>query len=74
MDCRLGIGKLKGDVMITMDEVRGLSAGLLDVDSEPLGKTRLTDWASANRENLGRRYASELARRMDRVGSLSVDR
>jgi NADH dehydrogenase len=59
------IGRMHGDVTITMDEVRGLSGGLLHVDSKPLGSTRLTDWAFANRETLGKRYTSELARRKD---------
>lgn len=60
------IGCLHGDVMITMDEIRGLTAGLLMVDSKPLGSTSLTDWMTANSETLGRRYASELARRVKR--------
>ncbi len=59
------IGRIYGDVMITMDEVRGLSAGLLHVDSKPLGSTHLTDWVLTNRETLGKRYTSELARRKD---------
>jgi nucleoside-diphosphate-sugar epimerase len=63
------IGKMHGDVMITMDEVRGLTAGLLHVDSKPLGSTCLTDWALANRETLGRSYTSEMARRKDRRGA-----
>ena len=63
------IGKIHGDVMITMDEVRGLSAGLLHVESEPVGPTLLTDWVQANRDTLGRRYTSELARRTDRTGA-----
>ncbi|MEN8165411.1 MAG: NAD(P)H-binding protein [Acidobacteriota bacterium] len=59
------IGRINGDVMITMDEIRGLSSGLLHVDSEPLGFTHLKDWVHANRETLGKRYTSELARRVD---------
>jgi len=63
------IGSIQGDVMITMDEIRGLTAGLLHVDSQPLGHTSLTDWVSVNRESLGRRYTCELARRFDRCRS-----
>ena len=59
------IGRMQGDVMITWDEVQGLTAGLLDVDSEPLGGSRLSEWVRAHRNNLGRRYASEMARRRD---------
>jgi uncharacterized protein YbjT (DUF2867 family) len=61
------IGKLVGDVMITWPEVKGLMADLLTTSSIPTGTTRLTDWASANKDTLGIRYASELARRKDRL-------
>jgi NADH dehydrogenase len=60
------IGTLHRDVMITMDEVRGLTADLLHVDSKPLGTTRLTEWVRTHRETLGRLYTSEMARRKDR--------
>jgi hypothetical protein len=43
--------------------------GRLYVDSPPLGTTKLTDWVRANRRDIGRRYASELQRRLDRVGA-----
>lgn len=60
------VGKLMNDVMITRDEIRGLMADLLYVDSPPAGHTRLTDWAREHADSLGRRYASELARRRNR--------
>jgi NADH dehydrogenase len=60
------LGRLLGDVLITRDEIRGLTAGLLYVDAPPAGSTRLTDWARAHAGDLGRHYASELARRRDR--------
>ncbi len=60
------IGKFVGDVMITRDEIDGLMQGLLCTDSPPLGTTRLTDWAAENKEGLGKRYTSELARRRNR--------
>jgi NADH dehydrogenase len=63
------IGRWMGDVMITREEIRGLMAGLLDVDSPPAGETRLTDWARKHADTLGNRYASELARRRDRVAA-----
>jgi uncharacterized protein YbjT (DUF2867 family) len=63
------IGLLVGDVIITRDEVKGLMAGLLAVDTPPTGTTRLTDWIAENAETLGRRYASELARRKNRSAS-----
>lgn len=44
-------------------------ANLLHVDAPPAGATRLTDWVVAHVGVLGRRYASELARRRDRVAA-----
>jgi uncharacterized protein YbjT (DUF2867 family) len=57
------IGKMVGDVIITREEIEGLMAGLLYVDSPPAGHTRLTDWLKENAATLGVRYTSELARR-----------
>lgn len=57
------IGKAVGDVVITREEIAGLTSGLLCVDAAPAGTTRLTDWARENAGTLGARYASELARR-----------
>ena len=60
------IGKLVNDVMITREEIEGLMANLLYVESPPTGSTRLTEWAKRNFETLGLKYTSELARRVDR--------
>jgi len=60
------IGALVGDVLITQEEIEGLMADLLYVDSPPAGTTKLTDWIKQNRAALGRHYTSELARRRDR--------
>jgi NADH dehydrogenase len=60
------IGKMVGDVMITREEIVGLMAELLYVQSPPTGSTRLTDWARERASSLGLRYTSELARRRDR--------
>jgi len=57
------VGKLVHDVVITREEIGGLMAGLLAVDTQPLGTTRLSEWALKHRETLGLHYASELARR-----------
>jgi uncharacterized protein YbjT (DUF2867 family) len=56
------IGLLLGDVVLTRDEVAGLSAGLLVSSAPPTGWTRLEDWLAENRETVGLRYASELKR------------
>jgi len=61
------LGKCVGDVMITREEIEGLMAGLLHVDSPPAGTTRLTDWIREHGASLGRKYISELARRKDRT-------
>jgi uncharacterized protein YbjT (DUF2867 family) len=62
-----GAGKMIGwamnDVFITRDEIAGLMANLLCTASPPAGATRLTEWIRANAAELGKRYASELARR-----------
>jgi len=60
------IGKLVDDVMITREEITGLMANLLYVDSPPAGSTKLTDWAKDRASSLGLHYTSELARRTDR--------
>ena len=59
-------GKMHFDIAITRDEIRGLMANLLCTNSPPSGGTRLSEWIKANRDILGRRYRSELARRRNR--------
>lgn len=54
------------DVIITREEIAGLMANLLTTSSSPSGTTRLTDWAVAHADTLGRHYAGELARRRNR--------
>ena len=61
------IGKIVGDVLITPEEIEGLMANLLYVDSPPTGKTKLTTWTKKHTDWLGKYYASELSRRKDRV-------
>jgi nucleoside-diphosphate-sugar epimerase len=59
------LGWFVGDVINTRDEVRGLMQERLYVEAPPLGSTKLTDWVRASRRELGRRYASELERRLN---------
>ncbi len=54
------------DVVITREEIEGLMRGLLDSDAPAAGHTRLTEWATEHRDTLGRRYASEVGRRVKR--------
>lgn len=63
------IGKLVRDVMITKEEIAGLSGNLLVTDSPSAGLTKLTEWAKEHSATLGLRYTSELARRLDREGT-----
>lgn len=63
-------GKMMGffvkDVMITREEIEGLMRKLLYVNVSPTGSTKLTDWAKEHADSLGRKYTSELLRRIDR--------
>lgn len=65
LGCRL-LGFFVRDVIITREEIRGLMENRLCADAPPLGATKLTDWLREHRESLGRRYTSEMARRVDR--------
>lgn len=65
------IGMIKHDVTITKEEIEGLMANLLLVDSEPTGTTLLSEWIQRNSQSLGARYSSELARRNNRELSYS---
>jgi len=59
-------GGLVGDVVLTWEEYRGLMAELLAPEGPSSGQTRLSSWLSENRERIGRRYASEVARHYTR--------
>jgi NADH dehydrogenase len=61
------MGVVMRDILLTRDEIKGLMADLLYVDSEPAGETRLTVWMRDNAESLGKRYANELVRRRGRL-------
>jgi uncharacterized protein YbjT (DUF2867 family) len=62
---------LLGDVLLTRDEIRGLMAEMLFVDSAPLGKTAISEWVRDHSDTLGKKYRSELKRRKDRVSPYS---
>lgn len=63
------VGALMRDVTITREEIAGLMANLLYVQTPPTGETKLSDWIAAHADTLGRRYTSELARRRDRASA-----
>jgi uncharacterized protein YbjT (DUF2867 family) len=56
------IGLALGDVVLTRDEIAGLSADLLISAQTPSCRTHLSDWLIANHATVGLRYAAEIAR------------
>ena len=58
------LGIFLKDIVLTRDEIRGLSDGLLvsKSDAEPPAHTRLSEWLDQHGSELGRRYASEIRR------------
>ena len=42
-------------------------ADLLYIDAPPVGTTKLSEWTEEHAASLGNHYASELARRRDRL-------
>lgn len=56
------LGLIVGDIVLTRDEIRGLTAGLLASQNPPLGRIAFTDWLDQNTESIGRSYANELER------------
>lgn len=56
------IGLLVGDVVLTPDEVKGLTANLLISDQPPRGRKHLTQWLTENATQVGAIYSSEIAR------------
>jgi len=51
-----------GDVVLTPDEVAGLTANLLVSRGPPTGRTRFTEWLGKHAGELGRTWANELTR------------
>jgi NADH dehydrogenase len=56
------VGSMVRDVVLTRDEVKGLTANLLVSRNPPTASTRFSDWLSANAQQLGVEWASELNR------------
>ena len=56
------LGAFLGDVVLTRDEISGLSEHLLVSSDEPTGGTLFSDWLTKHKDALGGQYASELAR------------
>lgn len=60
-------GWFVGDVVLTWEEYKGLMAGLLAPEGPSTGETPLSQWLAANRDHVGKRYASEVARHYQRT-------
>jgi uncharacterized protein YbjT (DUF2867 family) len=56
------LGLVVGDVVLTPDEISGLTAGLLVSHRPPLGRISFSGWLAEHRHALGRSYANELRR------------
>jgi nucleoside-diphosphate-sugar epimerase len=56
------LGLLVRDVVLTADEIDGLTAGLLVSHCPPLGRTAFSDWLAESRGSIGNAYANELQR------------
>jgi NADH dehydrogenase len=60
------IGRTVRDVLVTRDELEGLMTNLLVSDEPPTAETSFRSWVAAHGSELGRSYASELARHFRR--------
>lgn len=56
------LGAVVGDVVLTADEITGLTSGLLVSHEAPLGRIAFTEWLEEQGQSLGRSYANELQR------------
>jgi NADH dehydrogenase len=56
------LGVLLRDVVLTPDEITGLTAGLLVSHQPPLGTIAFSQWISDHNQSIGQTYANELQR------------
>jgi NADH dehydrogenase len=56
------LGLLVRDVILTPDEISGLTGGLLVSHQPPRGRIGFTEWLDEHRQSLGRSYANEIRR------------
>lgn len=56
------LGLVVHDVVLTRDEIRGLTSGLLASDQPPLGQIPFSTWVTGHGDSVGRSYANELQR------------
>lgn len=63
------LGVLVRDVVLTPDEISGLTAGLLMSHDEPRGRIAFSGWLAENHASIGRFYANELDRHFASVAA-----
>lgn len=63
------LGLVVGDVVLTPQEISGLTAGLLVSHQPPLGRISFSGWLDEHRHVLGRSYANELRRHFTATAS-----
>jgi nucleoside-diphosphate-sugar epimerase len=56
------LGVLVRDVVLTKDEISGLTSGLLVSHRTPLGQVAFSEWLAEHGRSMGRSYANELQR------------
>jgi NADH dehydrogenase len=63
------LGLLVGDVVLTADEISGLTSGLLVSPQPALGEIAFSRWLAEHRQTIGRSYANELSRHFASTGA-----
>ena len=61
------LGVVVRDVVLTPDEIKGLTAGLLVSHHPPRGRIAFSEWLAEHATSFGRSYASELQRHYSRL-------
>jgi NADH dehydrogenase len=56
------LGLFVRDVVLTPDEIKGLTAGLLVSHEDPRGQIAFSRWLEEHKASVGRAYANELHR------------
>ncbi len=67
-------GWFVGDVVLTWEEYKGLMDNLLAPEGPSTAETCLSQWLAANREQIGMKYASEVARHYEWTPLRSMNR
>jgi NADH dehydrogenase len=63
------LGLVVRDVVLTSDEIQGLTAGLLVSHHPSRGRIAFSSWLHEHKSTLGRSYANELERHYSRVAA-----